>query len=169
MLSIPPGVSKMIYIKYLDPNCNTNRFFKVEELKELKPTVIEAVGYMVNEDENYISIANVVTPSNTESGKDTFKRVMRIPKDSLIGDPREVKESDNTREVKLIDSHITNDGSEFTLKKYLSLPKASPAKIGGFVTFEDEENIILGMEKNSTGMYRTLNILPKKMLKKEEE
>lgn len=154
----------MLYIKYLDPIVYTTKFIPMKDIESMSPRIIEVVGFKADENDKSVYI------SNSTSGN-SFKRVMCIPKDAIV-ETREIlgEVADiGVKEISYIDTQITGDGIALTLKKLRNMPEPPVVNLCGFLVREDEENITLAMEKNVDGMFRTINIIPKRFILKSDQ
>ena len=149
------------YIKYLLPKTSMNTFLTTNDAEKLKPSIVEIVGYKVDENDEYIYI------SNDKNGI-AFKRVVTIPKNA-ISESTEVAPSTKYTageivEIHFIDTQMTSNNITMTLDKLKKAPKPPICSISGFIVSENEKDIIIAAEKDEDGKYKGINITPKKFI-----
>lgn len=152
---------KIIHFKFLDPVVYTNKFFSEKEARKLESRDIEAVGYKIHEDDfDYYFV-------NNTNGKD-FKRVLCVNKNAVIQSDEVTAATGSTVgeivEISYLDTHQSQNGAVITQVSLHNEPKPLDIKICGFLIFEDEEKIALAVEKSQDGKYRTITVIPKKLI-----
>lgn len=139
-------------IKYLDQIIITGKFQAVDQIKAVKPRVVEAVGYLVKEDETGYTLASTINGGG-------YNNLLFIPKAAVL----EVENDSNGLEIEYIEAQ--GMGNKFISKEKIdTLPKPPPVKVCGFEVFKDENTLYLAQEKNEDGNYRTITAIPIKFL-----
>lgn len=152
---------KIIHFKFLDPVVYTNKFFTEKEISKLESRNIEAVGYKIHEDDfNFYFV-------NNTNGKD-FKRVLCVNKNAVIESEEAFPTTGGTVgeivELKYADTHQSQNGVVVTQSSLQNEPKPPSIQICGFLVFEDEKCIAVAVEKSQDKKYRTITVIPKKLV-----
>jgi hypothetical protein len=152
------------HIKFLDPVVHVNKFFSEKEIGKFESKNVEAVGYKIHEDETSFYF------SNNATGKD-FKRVLCVNKNAIV--ESQIVEAKTTGQIgDVVQVHYADTSQSATgvviTTTTLRSTKPSLTQTCGFLAFENEENIGIAVEKNQDGKYRTVTIIPKKLLVAEQ-
>ena len=144
----------MIYLKYIDPKGNTESYFSsVEELENYKAGEIEAVGYLVKEDDKDLYIAM------QKNGK-KFRKILFVPKTNIT--TRSDKDThEGVKESVFTDVQLAFPTANATLEKLEALGRPSDIMTVGFVVRDTYKDMLLAMERNADGNFRTYIVFPK--------
>ncbi|MBU1132808.1 hypothetical protein KKG08_00885 [Patescibacteria group bacterium] len=138
-------------IKYIDQIRITGPFQNIDQIKAVRPRVVEAVGYLVKEDkEGYLIASTINGPA--------YNNLLFIPKDVVV----EVHE-DSGLEIEYVETQGIS--KQVPKEKAKKLPKPPVVKMCGFEAHRDNEVIYIAQERNVDGEYKTITAVPIKFLK----
>lgn len=137
-------------VKYLDQIRITDKFQTLEQIKAIKPRVVEAVGYLVKETDEGIYIASIIVGN-------IFRGVLYIPTKSIV----ERDDNFTGAEIEYVEA-VGKDKLDKASLENLTQPPT--IKLCGFLTCETEELVYIAQEKNVDGNYRGIVTVPKKYL-----
>jgi hypothetical protein len=145
----------MIYIKYKDPKANTdNTFSSTKDLEKFVSGEIEAVGYLIQEDETGLYMA-------MQRNGEKYRKILYVPKPNIVPDSRSEEPREDVMESVYSDVQLAFPTASATVEKLNALGKPDNIRVIGFVVRDTDEDILLAMERNMDGNFRTYTVLPK--------
>lgn len=156
--NIKPEI-EVLEVAYLDPlYINESSFESAESASTYKPRVVVAVGYLMEKTSEAVFIAS------TKNGE-LFQKILRIPVENIV----EEKEAnvELTLEVVFNDAQMIGLSRAYSIKELREKGNPPLVRCFGWKVSEDKDSIILAMEKNSKGNFRTLSIVPSRFQVKE--
>jgi hypothetical protein len=91
---------------------------------------------------------------------DKFRKILFIPKANII-QRDDAKAIEFAEEISFTDTCLAFPTTNATLEKLKALGKPSNVLTVGFVVRDTKEDILLAMERNVDGGYRTYAVFPK--------
>ncbi len=140
-----------MHIKYKDQIRITGPFQNIEQIKAVRPRIVEAVGYLVKEDDSGYLLASTINGS-------AYNNLLFIPKDVII----EVHD-DNGFEIEYVETQGIS--KQISKEKVENLPKPPVVKMCGLEAYRDDEVVYIAQERNVDGEYKTITAVPIKFLK----
>lgn len=137
-------------INYLDQIRITDKFQNLDQIKAIKPRIVEAVGYLVKETEDGVYMASIIV------GK-VFRGVLYIPAKAIV----DRDDAFNGVEVEYVEAVGKDKMDKISLE---NLTQPPTIKLCGFLAHETDDLIYIAQEKNGDGNFRGIVAIPKKYL-----
>jgi len=138
-------------IKYLDQKLVTGKFQDLEQIKAIKNGVVEAVGYLIKEDETGYLLASTINGGG-------YNGLLFVPRQVVAEvDPDYTGIEVNYYEVQGISRLVSKD-------KLATLPLPPVVRLCGFEAYRSEDTVYIAQEKNEAGNFRTITAIPIKYL-----
>ncbi len=147
-----------MYIKYLDQAKIVGKFQTIEQIVAVKPRVVEAVGYLIKEDDSGFFIAATINGPQ-------YNNVLFIPKEAVVEVVKETAQNSNNNMFVEMEYIETQGMDKISKDKLETMPKPPIVKICGFLAVETEDTMYIAQEKNTDGAFRTITLIPKKYIK----
>ena len=127
-------------------------------ISTFKPSCVEAVGFKIAENDEYIVLCRTMT-------KFTYSQVISVPKKALV-EINEITPNKDFRIITYQDTKMSGAGVRLQRSEVNKAFTKMLLTTCGFFIYENDEYIVLATERSEKGMYRTYCAIPKVFITK---